>query len=63
MTFFTFFINLELAMWLLIVYAIFIGISIVLSGYLMLRTKKKDRKPTKEQVASWAREYGLLEIK
>ena len=61
MTFFTFFVNLVLAKWLLIVYAIFIGISILLSAYQMFRPEKQVKKPTKEQVEEWAIEYKLLE--
>ena len=61
MTFFTFFVDLVLAKWLLIVYAIFIGISILLSAYQMFRSEKQVKKPTKEQVEEWAREYKLLE--
>ena len=63
MTFFTFFVNLMLAKWMLVVYAIFIAISVLLSGYQMFRGGKQDRKPTKEQVEEWAREYRLLEGK
>jgi hypothetical protein len=63
MTFFTFFVNLILAKWMLVVYATFIAISVLLSGYQMFRGGKQDRKPTKEQVEEWAREYRLLEGK
>ena len=63
MTFFTFFANLMLAKWMLMVYAMFIGISIFLSGYQMFRKGKRDNKPTRQQVEEWAREYRLLEGK
>lgn len=62
MSFFTFFINLELAKWMLIGYATFIGVSILLSTYQMFKADKEE-KPTKEQVTQWAREYNLLEGK
>jgi hypothetical protein len=52
-----------LAKWMLVVYATFIAISVLLSGYQMFRGGKQDRKPTKEQVEEWAREYRLLEGK
>jgi len=63
MTFFTFFVDLVLAKWMLVLYATFIAISVLLSGCQMFRGGKQDRKPTKEQVEEWAREYRLLEGK
>jgi len=60
-TFITYFVNLEVAKTMLMVYATFIGISILLSGYQMFSTRKGSAKPTKEQVEAWAREYKLLE--
>lgn len=63
MTFITYFVNLVLAKWMLIMYATFIGISILLSCTQMFRTKKTDAKPSLEQVQAWAREYNLLEGK
>ena len=63
MTFITYFVNLVLAKWMLMLYASFIGISILLSCIQMFRTKKADTKPSLEQVQAWAREYNLLEGK
>ena len=63
MTFFVFFLELELAKWMLLLYATFIAISILLSGYQMFRKRRQDNKPTREQVEAWAREYNLLEGK
>ena len=60
-TFITYFVNLELAKSMLIVYATFIGISILLSAVEMFSCRKVNAKPTKEQVEAWAREYKLLE--
>tara|TARA_R110000737_G_scaffold156651_1_gene185338 strand:- start:2540 stop:2746 length:207 start_codon:yes stop_codon:yes gene_type:complete len=60
--FFTFFINLELAKWMLIGYATFIGVSILLSTYQVFKANKEE-KLTKEQVTQWTREYNLLEGK
>lgn len=62
MTFFTFFINLQLAKWMLIGYATFIGVSILSSTCQMFKAGREE-KPTKEQVTQWAREYNLLEGK
>jgi len=62
MTFFTFFINLQLAKWMLIGYAMFIGVSILFSTCQMFKADR-EKKPTKEQVTQWAREYNLLEGK
>lgn len=62
MTFFTFFVNLQLAKWLLIGYATFIGISIILSGRQMFKAQKNQR-PSREQIKEWAREYNLIEGK
>lgn len=61
MTFIAYFVNLTLAKSMLILYATFIGISILLSGYQMFTCRKQDTKPTKQQVEAWAREYKLLE--
>ena len=63
MTFFMYFANLMLAKWMLMMYATFIGISILLSSVQIFKSKKQDNKPTKEQVEAWAREYNLLEAK
>jgi len=63
MTFFTFFVDLVLAKWMLVLYATFIAISVLLSGSQMFRKGKQDEKPTREQVEEWAREYRLLEGK
>ena len=63
MTFITYFANLTLAKWMLIMYASFIGISILLSCVQMFRAKKVDTKPSLEQVQAWAKEYNLLEGK
>lgn len=63
MTFMAYFVDLVLAKWMLILYASFIGISILLSCIQMFRTKKADTKPSLEQVQAWAREYNLLEGK
>ena len=63
MTFIMYFANLMLAKWLLMMYATFIGISILLSSVQIFKSKKQDNKPTKEQVEAWAREYNLLEVK
>ena len=52
MTFITYFVNLELAKSMLIVYATFVE---------MFSCRKVNAKPTKEQVEAWAREYKLLE--
>jgi len=60
-TLMTYFVNLELAKSMLIVYATFIGISILFSVIEMFSTRKESAKPTKEQVEAWAREYKLLE--
>ena len=48
---------------MLMMYATFIGISILLSSVQIFKSKKQDNKPTKEQVEAWAREYNLLEAK
>jgi len=61
MTFITYFVNLALAKLMLMVYATFIGISILFSVIEMFSTRKRSAKPTKEQVEAWAREYKLLE--
>jgi len=63
MTFIMYFANLMLAKWMLMMYATFIGISILLSSVQIFKSKKQDNKPTKEQVEAWAREYNLLEAK
>jgi hypothetical protein len=63
MTFIMYFVDLVLAKWMLMLYASFIGISILLSCIQMFRTKKADTKPSLEQVQAWAREYNLLEGK
>lgn len=60
MTFMTYFVDLALAKWMLVLYATFIGISVLLSSAQMFRNKK-EIKPTKEQVEAWAKEYKLLE--
>tara|TARA_R110000744_G_scaffold206233_1_gene324810 strand:+ start:1373 stop:1534 length:162 start_codon:yes stop_codon:yes gene_type:complete len=52
-----------LAKWMLIVYATFIAIRVLLSGYQMFRRGKQHRKPMREQVAEWARDNRLLEGK
>ena len=57
------FVNLMLAKWMLIVYATFIAISVLLSGYQMFRGGKQHGKPMREQVAEWARDNRLLEGK
>ena len=61
MTFITYFVDLALAKWMLVLYATFIGISVLLSGIQMFKNDKQENKPTKEQVEAWAREYKLLE--
>lgn len=61
MTFITYFVDLTLAKWMLVLYATFIGISVLLSGIQMFKNGKEENKPTKEQVEAWAREYKLLE--
>jgi len=61
MTLITYFINLPLAKTMLIVYASFIGISILLSGIEMFSNKKQEKLPTKEQVEAWAKQYNLLQ--
>ena len=61
LTFITYFVDLQLAKWMLVVYASFITISILLSGIQMFKKNKKHNKPTKQQVEAWAREYKLLE--
>jgi len=63
MTFMMYFVDLALAKWMLMLYASFIGISILLSCIQMFRAKKADTKPSLEQVQAWAREYNLLEGK
>ena len=62
MTFFTFFVNLQLAKWMLLGYATFIGINIILSGRQMFKIQKSQR-PPREQVRERAREYSLIEGK
>ena len=63
MTFMMYFVDLVLAKWMLMLYASFVGISILISCIHMFRTKKADTKPSLEQVQAWAREYNLLEGK
>ena len=61
LTFITYFVDLQLAKWMLVVYASFIMISILLSGIQVFKKDKKHDKPTRQQVEAWAREYKLLE--
>ncbi len=63
MTFMMYFVDLTLAKWMLMLYASFIGISILLSCIQMFTTKKVDTKPSLEQVQAWAKEYDLLDVK
>ena len=62
MTFFTFFVDITLAKWMLILYATFIGISVLLSTWQLFKTDK-TKKPTREEVIRLARENNLLEGK
>lgn len=61
MTFLTYFVNLPLAKIMLLVYATFIGLSVIASATQMFKSGKNEIKPTRRQVEAWAREYKLLE--
>tara|TARA_R110000744_G_scaffold123046_1_gene228117 strand:- start:1462 stop:1743 length:282 start_codon:yes stop_codon:yes gene_type:complete len=61
MAFFTFFVDLELAKLILIMYTGSIALSVVLALYQMPSNEEEEKMPSKEQVAMWAKEYKLIE--